>query len=272
MNITCYDVTNIKNTKNTMKGRQLRSKLLLTLATVAMLALVTLPLAGCQVAPAWEGDLRVKVANEIADTTVASMAEWDKEVKRIENMLDPVEIKLQKLEQVAEPILKWIDIQKADAIKYQWTPRLVEITDGLNEVKNDQFEPTKVQFIVEMLPTGAMRYSSIILIKDISTGKTSSYEQLHDEFQEDISILLQQREGVVQVRNAARSTGLSVVDQYKNWKVQQVNKVTYNISGPGLGMNSGLTDGTWTYYLGEVNKIVPADAAAKALKRVLTGK
>lgn len=269
MKNSCFYIANLKHT---IKRNRLRSQILITLVAIFMMSIIALPMAGCQTAPAWEGDLRLKVANEIADMTVASMAEWDKEINRINGMLDAAEIKLQKLEQVAEPILKWADMQTADAIKYKWTPKQVEITSGLNEVKNDQFEAKEVYFRVEMLATGDMKYSSIILIKDISTGKTKQYEQLRDEIQSDISALLQQRDTIVGVRNTARMTGLSVVDQYQQWNAQKINKVTYNISGPGLGINDGLTDGTWTYYLGEVSKLVPADAAAQALKKVLTGK
>jgi len=269
MKNTYFDIANLKHT---IKRNRLKSRLVFTLLTIFITGIIAFPLAGCQSAPAWEGDLRLKVANEIADMTVASMAEWDNEISRIDGMLDAEEIKLQKLEQVAEPIIKWADMQTADAIKYQWTPRQVEITSGLDEVKNDQFEAKEVQFRVEMLATGDMKYSSIILIKDISTGKTKKYEQLRDEIRSGISALLQQRDIIVKVRNTARMTGLSVVDQYQQWNAQKINKVTYNISGPGLGMNDGLTDGTWTYYLGETNKLVPVDAAAQGLKRALTGR
>ncbi len=268
MNINCPDAL---NPRRMIKINRPQLKLFIALVTIIILSAGTLPLAGCQTVPSWEGDIRANAANKLADTTVASLAEWDKEINRIDGMLDAVETRLQKLEQVAEPVLKWVELQKANAIKEQCSPQLLEITNGLNEVKNDQFKVVKVQLFIEMCSTG-MKYTPVILIGDITTSETSPYEKLRDEYQDNISVLLQQREAIVNVRNTARTTGLSVVEQNQNWKAKKINSTTFIISGPGLGMNQSLTEGSWTYYLGASNQLVPADTAAQSLKRVLTGK
>lgn len=240
------------------------------LITVIMLVASIISLAGCQAAPEDSGDIRADVSSQLADMTLASVLQWDKEIKQLDSRLDVAEVKLQKLNQVATPAKKWIETQQAKAQKEQWTPQVVNVTSGLDEAKNDQFRLEKLQFWVEMMSDGT-KYTGVMRITELATGKTSSYEQFSDDFQGDISRLLQEREALVTARNLARSAGLSVMDQYKSWKLVKIQNGVYTISGEDLKLDKGLAAGTWMYYLKE-NQLSPTDDAAAKLQKVLTGK
>jgi serine/threonine protein kinase len=210
-----------------------------------------------------------KVAEKLTSMTRDAISSWDKEIIRIDGELTQAEIKLGKLKQVAEPALKWVDLMKTKAIQEQWNGRVLEVTSDLNQIKNDQFRIAKLQFLVEMLTAG-MRYSSIIQIDDLISGQIRPYEELLNILQTQVTTLSQKREARARTRNTARSTAVAVFDTYPNWNEQKVNDVTYNLTGQGLGLETAITMGTWTYST-DSEELKPVGAAATNLRRVLTG-
>jgi hypothetical protein len=227
-------------------------------------------LTGCQSSGEIEASIKSKVAKNLTDMTAAAVTDWNREIGRLDTELAAAQQKLIKVEQVAEPALKWVGQMKADAQMYLWNARILEVTDELNTMKNDQYKVAKLQFTAEMLSAG-MRYSSVIMIDDLISGKTTVYEELRDTLKSQVVTLSQQKEAKSKIRDMAQSTVANLPGQAVNWKVQKINSITYTISGPGLGMETGPAVGLWTYST-DTDKLTPTDTAAFALQKVLTGK
>jgi hypothetical protein len=239
------------------------------LSILAAMLIVVVICSGCRSGSA-ELLIQGKVATKLGSMAKDAITGWDREITRIDGELTQAETKLGKLNQVVDPALKWVDLMKLKAQQEQWNGRVLEVTSDLNKLKNDQFKVAKLQFLVEMLSAG-MRYSSIIQIDDLVTGQITPYEELRNTLQTQVNTLAQQREAKAKVRNTSRSTAMSVFELYKNWKVQKVNSITYNVSGQGLGMETALTMGSWTYST-DSEQLDPSDAAATNLRKVLIGK
>jgi hypothetical protein len=240
------------------------------MSAVLLIAALLLGVAGCQ---SGSGELLIKgkVAEKLGSMAKDAITGWDREIVRIDGELTQVKTKLGKFNQVAKRALKWVDYVKAKAQQEQWNGRVLEVTSDLNQFKNDRFSVAKLQFKVEMLTAG-MRYTSTILIDDLTAaGTLTPYEELLNTLQNQVNTLSQQREARVKTRNTARSAAISVFDLYPKWKVQKVNSITYNVSGQGLGMETALTMGTWTYST-DTEQLDPSDAAATNLRKILTGK
>jgi hypothetical protein len=214
--------------------------------------------------------IQSKVATLMGESTVAAISDWDTEIVRINDELFTAETKLNKLEQVADPALQWVELMTTQAQKQDWNGRILEVTSELDSLKNDQYKVAKLQFLVEML-SGGIRYTSTILIDDLIGGQETLYEELHDTLEAQVNDLSQQRQAIVEMRNTAQLTAIDLLKMEKNWKVQKLNSSTYSISGQGLGMTTVLTSGTWTYS-NHTEHLDPSDAAATNLRKVLTGK
>jgi hypothetical protein len=250
------------------RGNMLSRKAVVSTVLVAVLILAVI-LGGCQSGSA-ALLIQGKVAQKLGTMAKDAINGWDREIARIDGELMQAKTKLGKLNQLAGPALKWVDYIKAQAQQEQWNGRIVAVTSDLNKFKNDQFSVAKLELKVEMLTAG-MRYTSTIHIDDLKTGQVTPCEELLNTLQNQVTTLTQQREARAKTRNTARSTAITVFDLYPKWKVQKVNSITYNVSGQGLGMETAITMGTWTYST-DTEQLDPSGAAATNLRKVLTGK
>ncbi len=225
--------------------------------------------AGCQTASP-ELLIQGKAASKLTAMAADAINAWDREIAAVDADLTRAEIKLGKLNQVAAPALKWVDLMKAKGQQEQWNARILEVTADLNKLKNDQFRVAKLQLNVELLSAG-LRYTSVIQIDELATGQVTAYEELRDNLQRQVTALSEKRGALAKARNTARSTAMNVFAQYKNWKVQKVSSITYNVSGQGLGMETALTTGRWEYN-SDKDQLTSLDNAAVTLRKVLTGK
>jgi len=239
------------------------------LALLAGVLVLLSTFAGCQ-SRSPELLIQGKVATRLTAMAADAINAWDKEIAAIDAELTKAEIKLGKVNQVAAPALKWVDLMKAKGQQEQWNSRILEVTSDLNKLKNDQFKVAKLQLNVELLSAG-LRYTPVIQIDELATGQITEYEELRNTLQRQVTTLTQQREAIAKARNTARSTAMNVFAQYKNWKVQRVNSITYAVSGQGLGMETALTTGRWEYST-DADQLTALDNAAIALRKVLTGK
>ena len=225
--------------------------------------------AGCQSGTP-ELLIQGKVATKLTALAADAINAWDSEIAAVDADLARAEVKLDKLKQVAAPALKWVDLMKVKGQQEQWNSRILEVTSDLNKLKNDQFRVAKLQLNVELLSAG-LRYTSIIQIDDLATGQVTAYEELLDNLQRQVTALSEKREALARTRNTARSTATNLFAQYKNWKVQKVSSITYNVSGQGLGMETALATGRWEYNT-DTDQLSALDNAAIALRKMLTGK
>lgn len=233
-------------------------------------------LTGCVSAsskPKIEDEVRAKVVSRLAVIKDTTLQELSAEISRIDREVSTLKLKLDKLNQVAAPALEWVQTHKAEVERAGYGGlRIVESLGYLesDKFKNDQFRVVKLQFTSEM-QSAAIKYSSVIRVEDLATGKVSPLEELRSELEKRISDLTFQRNAKKQTSDLAASTADKVFSQSQSWKVVKVNQTTYNVSGPGLGMEPDLTTGVWTYYM-EPERLVSSDAASDKLLKVLTGK
>ncbi len=226
-------------------------------------------MVGCQQAGSASDVIPIKASNSLLNTAITTIKAMDVEIARMDSDLTAVETRLAKVEQVAKPALQWIEYMKTKAQQEQWNARILEVTSGMDKMKNDQYQVVKLQFIVDFLTAG-MRYSSVIQIDELATGKVTPYEELRDSLKRQVTELTYQRETKAKARNLAQSTALGLKDQYKQWKATKIDSATYRVSGNGLGMSQGPTVGMWTYNT-DLGKLTPLDEAASALQKVLLG-
>ena len=234
----------------------------------------TVLLTGCvSTKPEVEDEIRAKVVSSLTATKETTLRELEVAISKLDQEISALNLKLDKLNQVAAPAQEWVQVQKADAEKkgYGGT-RIVESMGYLESdaFKNDQFRVVKLQFTSEMLSAG-IKYTSVIRIEDLMTGKIGLLEEFRSELEDSISALTFNLNAKKKTFNLVASTADNVLNQSQNWKVIKVNPTTYNVSGLGLGMEGDLTNGVWTYYL-EPERFVPSDAASNALLKVLGGK
>lgn len=248
----------------------------LMLGVVVLLVSVVLPI-GCASSSSSaeiEDEVRVNVLNILELMKDTTLGELSTEINSLDQQIASLNEQLDKLNQVAAPALEWIQVQKAEAEKAGYGgKRTVEAASYLesDKFRNDQFRVVKLQFASVML-SGSTKYTSVINVENLRTGAVASLEELTREFEGKISALTQQRSARKNVADTVAVTADGVLGQYQNWRVVKVNLTTYNVSGPGLGLERGvITTGVWTYYF-EPENLIPSDAKSDALLKVLKGK
>jgi len=248
----------------------------LVLGLVVLLLSAVLPI-GCASSSSSadiEEEVRINVLNILESIKDTTLGELSAEISSLDQEIASLNEQLDKLNQVAAPALEWVQVQKAEAEKAGYGgKRTVEAASYLesDKFRNEQFRVVKLQFTSVML-SGSTKYTSVINVENLSTGAVASLEELTKEFESKISALTQQRNAGKTVADTVAFTADDVLGQYQNWRVVKVNLTTYNVSGPGLGLERGvITTGVWTYYF-EPENLIPSDAKSDALLKMLKGK
>jgi hypothetical protein len=178
-------------------------------------------------------------------------------------------LKLNKLEQVGNAALSWIDYMQKRADKELWSPIIAEVTSDLFKYKNDRYEVIKLQFVVER--SSVRKYSSIIKVFEVYTNKQYLYDDIHSDLKKQVDDLNKTLTDQINAYKLSAATTNKVLGQYSTWKVSKINSSSYKVSGPALGWSgTTLAPGVWTYNI-DNQAVTPADAGSTALDKVIKG-
>jgi hypothetical protein len=208
----------------------------------------------------------------LIQTNAGTIDKVDSELKVIDQNLYTTEEKLLKLEQVVVPALEWIENQKVELLsEYKYGSWHSHVTpESLDKFKNDQYEVTALELTVHGIGTPNQEFHSAIKVTDLATKIQSDWETIDSELKWRKSTLEKQRQVKLEAGHLSASTLLSVIEHLGDWEIQAINRTTYCISGPGLGMAGELTAGKWTYYRTS-KEIIPSDTQSEALQKILSG-
>lgn len=217
-------------------------------------------------------EIRDGVVNSLAQISDEGIEVMDEDIARIDEEISEVIVRQQKFEEVAAPAMAWVEAQKIKAPedpRSSWITRVGE--EGLARLKNDYYHITKMEFVALDVGTPTEDMSGVVEVTDLTTypKTTRSFEAAFKELEQEGLTLEQRREEKLISRDMSTATLKKVISYRDEWEIRKINKTTYSISGPGLGIP---TAGIWTYYRsGDAGEIVPADSPSKALKEVLLG-
>ena len=231
----------------------------ISIVMLLVLAMIVCPSTGCT-----SRDVAIGSGNSLIQMTNEGIAYIDSEIVGTDQQLTAVGQKLLKLEQVLTPAMKWLEYQKTVSKPGYW--KINVTSEGLDRFKNDQYQVTTLEFL-----SLQGQFSSAIKVTDLTTGTTYDWKTLQD----DLTLLKdnfeQRRKAKIEARNLSISTIKNVLKYFNEWKIQQLDDITYAISGIGLGWAEKLTTGSWTYY--KVNgQLVPRGMEGDNLKAILSAR
>ncbi|HEX75182.1 MAG TPA: FHA domain-containing protein [Dehalococcoidia bacterium] len=220
--------------------------------------------------PGAKEDIKVEVGECLMEMNTAAIDDIDLELDEIGQQARETEEKLLKLEQVVTPALEWVDYQKANTDQYlknsSW---IIRVPSGeLDQLKNDQYQVTTLEFSVSQVKTPQEQSSAVIKVTDLTTKTVYDWEALDSELEDRKAKLEQRAQARGEKGELAISTFLEVMDCWEDWEVKNTGSNIYSVSGYGLGWADGLTKGRWTYYR-DTGEIIPRDSHSEALKKVL---
>jgi len=216
-------------------------------------------------------DINAVFYSTLDTTAKATLEKINAQVASLDAQLTDIETKFNKLEQLAEPALEWIEETKARAKSEHWggirTARVPEA--DLEQLQNDQYHIVKLDLRVGM-DAGDYLFESTIMVENVMTREIKPYEELRDDFQIQIDDLERKRQVLMQTWDTVNYAGNDIERQRPTWEVVEINGTTYVISGEGLGWHNGLIRGKWLYHTNS-GTAEPSDVAAQALQRLLRG-
>lgn len=192
----------------------------------------------------------------------------DPEIDRTEQDLFVVGEKLLLLDNVVEPCLDWIEIQKKDVVQEQkrtsWQYTLDQ--DELDRLKNDQYRVTKLELEVLHVGMPEEEYHQTIEVADVSASgaKGRDWMDIKTELKKQQATLEEKRDVQLEKRNEAISTIKELAGYWVASDVEKINSTTFVVSGEGLGWSDGFSEGKWTFYR-DRNDIIPANNNSEAL-------
>jgi hypothetical protein len=177
--------------------------------------------------------------------------------------------KLSKLEQVGNAALAWVTYMQQKADRELWSPIIAEVTSDLYKYKNDRYEISKLQFVVER--SSIRKTSSIIKVFEVYTSKQYLYDDIHGDLKKQVDDLNTVLTSQINAYKLSAATTTKVLGQNATWKIAKINSASYKVSGPALGWSgTTLAPGVWTYNV-DNQSVSPADAGSTALDKVVKG-
>jgi hypothetical protein len=241
----------------------------LGLVATILLIIISSVLPGCVT-----GEPTENINSVFADTLVSisesTLERYSSQVTPLDSQLTEVETKLNKLENIVGPALKWIEDTKETAERENWGgSQVARVSKDLEKLQNDQYRVIKLELLATMISAG-IKFEPTILIDNVKTGQVVPYEELRDSLQEQVDTLKKQRQGILQKWDLVKGVGTDVLNQSSNWTIEKLNETTYRISGDGLGWHNGLIGGEWLYDTNSGTS-KPSDSNAQALRNLLRG-
>ena len=220
-----------------------------------------------------KADTNDTIKEEIVDSFVqmvsGAMDVLETDLERIDKDIIDTQEKILKLEHVVTPALEWAKVKEANVSTYtkgSWVTQADSKWLAAN-LKNDRYQVTSVKFSALGIGSQYQETSVEIKVSDLDARITKDWESAEVELVNKKEKLEQRREAVISSGMLSVTTLQNVIENFDEWVVNKINKTTFSLSGPGLGIPA---EGTWTYY-SESSKIVPADKQSQSLKKVLSG-
>jgi hypothetical protein len=205
---------------------------------------------------------------DMVNGTDSATAQSISRLQNIEQQIDAIRVNRNALEQVATPAKEWMLLQAANAKKYSWSRKTLQVIGDLPRLRNDKYEVAKLVFLMQIMGT----YQAVIDIKDISTGEIESYYKLRDALDEAEYSLVQEGNMISNSIEIASNTVNRLAGRAGEIVVTPINKTEYKLVGPlGLDADNNLMTSEWTYNI-ELNMAEPAESAAIRLQKALTCK
>ena len=126
---------------------------------------------------------------------------------------------------------------------------------------------TEVVLTATYVGSPSEKISLDIKILDVTNNSIYSWELLDSELKATKSALVKNKQELVEIGKQAVTTLQKVIGYMDSWEVVEIDKNTYSISGPGLGIPG---EGTWIYYR-DTGQIKPDDKYSTTLQQVLSG-
>jgi hypothetical protein len=223
-------------------------------------------------APGRNNEILEESATCLIEMHTQAIVELDRELEEIDSKLYTVKEDLLKLDQVVEPCLDWIEIQKKDAKKQQkrssWQYTLDE--EGLEQLKNDRYQVDKLE--LEVLDVGLPEQEERQAIEVVDLNSASLTARDWEDIEADLNMkkedLEKRWDEIVEKRQLAMSTIKELAPYWVECEIKKVNRTTFMLSGEGMGWSNGFTDGKWTFYR-DRNEITPTDGSSEILMELL---
>jgi len=199
----------------------------------------------------------------ITDETVAAI---ETDLEWIDSDLYNNEAKLLKLERVVAPVLEWAESQKED-LQFGSYVRRIDPEWLKDTLTSDQYQVNEAVLTATNVGSPSEKIYLDIKILDVTNNAIYSWDSLDSELKAIKSDLIRNKQELVEIGKQAVITLQKVIDYMDSWEVVEIDKNTYNISGPGLGIPG---EGTWIYYR-DTGQIVPDDKYSNTLQQVLSG-
>jgi hypothetical protein len=229
-----------------------------------LLIMVIMPPTGCT-----SSAITTEVAQSLIQINKDGIEHIDYEITRTNQQLYDTQVRLLKLEQVLNPALEWVEYQKEVSKPGKWYISVRPI--GLAQFRNDQYEVTALQVVINRDSNTVTDSSYTIKIHDVAAMQTDDGDTLHDRVVDSQNLLEQNRKALVDARDLSVSTMNNILKYVNDWKIKKVSGTTYSVSGPGLGWSEQLTSGAWKYQQ-DKGTLVPDDEPAANLNAVILGK
>jgi len=233
------------------------------IAAVVFLTLITALAAGCT-----SRAVAAEAAQSMIELSKQGVARIDSDTATLDEQLYDTQVDIQKLQQVLNPALEWIDYQKTISRPGKWDITVRE--SGLEQFQNDVFGITQLEVVITRDSLQVVDYTPTIKVIDFRTSQTDNATELLNSLTASKDTLEQNRGNLVTARDLSVATVNNLLKYVNDWKIKKVSGANYNISGPALGWSGQLTSGTWEFNR-EDGMLLPKDKPAEDLNAVILG-
>ena len=235
-----------------------------------------------------EADTKKEISQEMVHYLVKinerAIANMDLESYGAAEELDSVLLNLDKLREVTLPALAWMERQREDLPqrKQEGSWRTVVTEEGLSKFKNDQYQISHLEFQLHNIGEDDQSLGYVMKVTDLTTNKENHFETVYKDLEERKVDLENRLESIEEKQLLSSWTLHSVIRLWQDWEIEQIDDVTFVISGLGLGIagdglsipspesDEKLVTGKWTYQM-NTREAVPNDKQSAALKNILSG-
>lgn len=248
------------------------------------LALI-LPFSGCQQQPVQPTEPPVptpdippitpEVITCLNQLHKGAMQQIDADIANLDSQIADIEEKELELEQLKNEIDETVTaVDKEIAQKKLetggwWVFSLPE--DEFDYYKNDYYELVKFDLRWDArMEESIWKPKRDIAVMDMETGNTGTSQIFLEELRRYRSELVASKEAKLEHKGASEQLLSEVIAHKDGWKIEEISKGVYKVSGYGLGYTGQLSLGEW-YHFEESRSIEPKTQAAISLRDAITG-
>ena len=233
------------------------------IAAVVLLTLITALATGCT-----SRAVAAEAAQSFIKLSQQAVARIDSDTTKLDGQLYDTQVDIQKLEQVLNPALDWIDYQKSISRPGKWDVSVRQ--DGLEQFKNDVYRITQLEVVITRDSLQVVDYTPTVKVEDFRTMQTDNATDLLNNLTNSEDTLEQNRANMVSARDLSVATINNMLKYVNDWKVKKISGAEYQVVGPALGWTGQLTTGNWEYNR-DNGTLLPTDKPAEDLNSVILG-